>query len=67
MVALPGPAVIEVMVGGDGLVTFVKPAVTDFAASIVTTQLPVPVQAPLQPANTCPAAGLAVSFNTAPL
>ena len=42
-------------------------AVTDFAASTVTTQLPVPVQAPLQPAKTEGAVGAAVNVTTVPL
>ena len=41
-------------------------AVTDCAAFIVTTQLPVPVQAPLQPVNVDPVAGVAVSVTTLP-
>ena len=36
-------------------------ALADFAASIVKVQVPVPVQAPLQPAKLLPADGLAVS------
>jgi hypothetical protein len=38
-----------------------KVAVTDFAASIVTWHVPVPMQAPLQPEKTDPDAGVAVS------
>jgi hypothetical protein len=39
-----------------------KLAATDFAALMVTEQLPVPVQAPLQPAKTdAPEEGVAVS------
>ena len=42
-------------------------AVTDFAASIVTTHVPVPVQpAPVQPANVELAAGAAVRVTTVP-
>jgi len=41
-------------------------APTVFAASIVTWQLPVPVQAPLQPAKAEPLAALAVSATTEP-
>src|SRR5256885_1296680 len=44
-----------------------KVAVTDFAASIVTTQLADPVQAPLQPLNFEPVAGAAASVTTVPL
>jgi hypothetical protein len=45
----------------------VKVAATDLAASIVTLQAPVPVQAPLQPANVEPESGVAVRFTTVPL
>ena len=43
-----------------------KVAVTLFAASIVTWQVPVPAQAPLQPAKTLPVAGVAVRVTTVP-
>ena len=42
-------------------------AVTDAAAFIVTLQLPVPEQAPLQPAKLEPAPGAAVSVSTVPI
>ena len=42
-------------------------AVTARAAVIASTQLPVPVQAPLQPANVEPVAAAAVSVTDAPL
>ena len=42
-------------------------AVTFFAASMVTEQLPVPVQAPPQPAKTEPLPGVAVSVTAVPL
>lgn len=42
-------------------------AVTDSVAFIVTAQVPVPVQAPLHPANAEPDAGVAVSVTTVPL
>ena len=42
-------------------------AVTARAAVIASTQLPVPVQAPLQPANFEPVAAAAVSVTDAPL
>ena len=41
-------------------------AVTDLAAFIVTWQAPVPVQAPLQPAKTEPAAGVAAEGDDGP-
>ena len=44
----------------------VKAAVTDFAASIVTEQVPVPVQAPLQPVKVDPVAGAAVKVTEPP-
>jgi hypothetical protein len=42
-------------------------AVTDFAASMVTAQFPVPLHAPLQPVNVEPAAAVAVSVTEVPL
>src|SRR3989442_12917995 len=45
-----------------------KVAVTDWAAFIVTTQLPVPLHpAPLQPLNADPLAGVAVKVTDVPL
>ncbi len=44
----------------------VKVAVTFSAALMVTLQAPVPVQAPLQPVNTEPAAGVAARLTTVP-
>ena len=44
-----------------------KVAVTDCIAFIVTTQLPVPLQAPDHVLNDAPAAGLAVSVTMVPL
>ena len=41
-----------------------KLAVTDWLEDIVTEQAPVPVQAPLQPANADPAPGAAARFTT---
>ena len=43
-----------------------KVAVTVFEPSMVTWQVPVPVQAPLQPVKNEPAAGAAVSTTTVP-
>jgi hypothetical protein len=54
---------VVVAMKGTGL----KAAVTFFAASIVTTHAPAPVQAPLQPAKVLPEAGAAVSVTLAPL
>jgi hypothetical protein len=42
-------------------------AVTVVAAFIVTVHVPLPVHPPLQPPNTMPLAGVAVSVTTAPL
>lgn len=52
--------------GAEGL-KLSKVAVTFFAASMVTVQVPAPLQSPLQPTNTEPLAGVAVSVTTAPL
>jgi hypothetical protein len=66
----PGVVVVEVEYPGPGAnvnVEMLKVAVTDSAALIVTTQLPVPLHAPLHPANADPEAGVAVSVTTVPL
>ena len=42
-------------------------AVTAFAALMATEQLPVPVQAPLQPAKTEPKLGVDINVTFAPL
>ena len=44
-----------------------KVAVTEVAAFIVTLQVPVPVQPPLQPVKVEPAAGAAVKVTTVPV
>jgi hypothetical protein len=44
----------------------VNVAVTDCAEFIVTPQVPVPLQAPLQPLNVQPLAGVAVSVTCVP-
>src|SRR6202162_6007928 len=62
-VAVPVPALVTLNLQTGTL----NVAVTDFAALIVTLQVPVPVQAPLQPANVDPAAAFAVSVTTVPL
>jgi hypothetical protein len=58
----PVPLLATVSVTGARL----KVAVTVVAALTVTAQVPVPVQAPLQPANVEPAAGVAARVNDAP-
>jgi hypothetical protein len=66
----PGVVVVVVENPGPGAnvnVEMLNVAVTDSAALIVTTQLPVPLHAPLHPANADPAAGVAVSVTTVPL
>jgi hypothetical protein len=45
----------------EDVVTELKVAVTFLAVLIVTTQVPVPLQAPLQPEKLLPASGVAVS------
>ena len=50
-----------------GLPLRLNVAVTDFDAFMVTEQVPVPVQAPLQPANMEPEAGLAVRVTAVPV
>jgi len=50
-----------------GLLLELKVAVTDSAADMVTLQLPVPEQAPLQPANVDPAPAVSVRVTTVPL
>ena len=61
-VPLPVPFLVTVSVTG----LVLKVAVTDVAVLTVTLQLPVPLQAPLQPAKVEPAAAVAVSVNWAP-
>jgi len=62
-VPLPVPASVTV----NAKVTKLNVAVTDLAALIVTVHVPVPVQAPLQPANVEPEAAAAVRVTEAPL
>ena len=47
--------------------TMVNEAVTLCAAVMLTTQLPVPVHAPLQPEKVLPVVGVAVSVTLAPI
>src|SRR6266850_7627230 len=63
-VPLPAPALVTVSAKDDCM----KVAVTEAAAVIVTTQVPVPVQPPpLQPVKVEPAAGAAVSVTIVPV
>jgi hypothetical protein len=50
-----------------GLLLELNVAVTALAALMVTLQLPVPVQAPLQPAKVDPVAAVSVKVTTVPL
>jgi len=50
-----------------GYTTTEKVAVTEAAAVRVTVHAPVPLQAPLQPLNVKPAAGVAESVTAVPL
>ncbi len=62
-VPIPAPALLTVSAN----VWAPKVAVTEVAALIVTVQVPVPVQAPLQPVKAEPAAGVAVKVRAVPL
>jgi hypothetical protein len=62
-VPVPVPALLTVKAN----CWILKVAVTDCAALIVTTQLPVPEHAPLQPANVDPADGEAVNVTDVPV
>src|SRR5947209_11502856 len=63
-VPLPAPDLVTVRAKDD----WMKVAVTEVAAFIVTLQVPVPVQPPpLQPVNVEPAAGAAVRVTTVPV
>ncbi len=67
LVTVPAPDGKTVSVncgGGGGAVS--KVAVTFWAALMVTLQAPVPLQAPPQPLNTDPAAGVAARLTTVP-
>jgi hypothetical protein len=60
---LPAPAIVTV----SGNVVRANVAVTVSAELIVTTQLPVPLHAPLHPVNVEPLAGVSASVTTVPL
>ncbi len=67
MVPLPGPEELTVIAYcGDGFGFEVNVAVTLWSELRVTVQAPVPVQAPLQPANADPAFGTAARDTTEP-
>ncbi len=68
LVTVPEPAPLRVKprVKVTGGVT-ANEALTLCAALMLTTQLPVPVQAPLQPAKVLPVVGVAVSVTLVPL
>lgn len=59
------PLVGEVMAGEDGG-GLVKVAMTDFASLIVTSQLPLPEQAPDHPWKTYSSSGVALSVTFSP-
>src|SRR5262245_50368600 len=65
LVTVPDPAPARLTVRANDCRP--KFAVTELAAFIVTVHVPVPVQAPLQPVNEAPAAGVAVSVTAVPL
>jgi hypothetical protein len=67
-IPIPGGAfVTNDTVNGNVMTVVLNVAVTDTGAFIVTVQLLVPVQAPLQPANVEPELGAAVSVTCDPL
>ena len=63
----PDHIIVIVSDEGDAGAAWLNVAVTDFAASIVTVHVAVPVHAPLQPVKMEPAAAVAVSVTEAPL
>lgn len=67
LVTVPVPLPVFATVRVKGPTFALKFALTDFAASMVTLHAPVPVQAPLHPANVEPESGVAVRFTTTPL
>src|SRR5262245_18988489 len=66
-VTVPVPVPARVTVKAKVVTELLKVAVTDRAAVIETVQVPVPVQAPLQPAKVEPLAAAAVSVTDVPL
>jgi phage tail protein X len=67
LVTLPDPVPANVTESAKVVAEVLNVAVTDLAALIVTLQVPVPLQAPLQPAKVDPAAAAAVKVTTVPL
>ena len=67
LLTAPVPVPASVTFRANCTAVLVKVAVTAWAWLIVTEQLPVPVQAPLQPANVDPDTGAAVRLTTVPL
>ena len=67
LVTLPDPVPANVTESAKVVTAVLNVAVTDLAALIVTLQVPVPLQAPLQPAKVDPAAAAAVKVTTVPL
>jgi len=65
-IPVPVPFLVTLSVEVLGGVAAANVAVTLWAAVIVTAQLPVPVQAPLQPVNVEPVAGVAVRVTFVP-
>ena len=63
---MPVPVPALVTLSANVVAELLKVAVTARAAVIDTVQAPVPVQAPLQPANVRPGAGIAVSVTWVP-
>lgn len=63
MVPLPFPVFVTL----SRCCTLLKMAVTFLASSMVTVQVPVPLQAPVHPAKEDPASGVAVKETTWPL
>ena len=67
LVTVPVPVPAFVTVKGKVVGFVVKVAVTDCAAFMVTTQLPLPLQAPVHPVKDEPVVGVAVNVTCVPL